>query len=241
MESGYKYFADHFSSLPAGGLSDAERFAADALAVSSNQAVFIYDFVANNMKYARGFGAFGFDDGSITIIDIFNTAIPEHREACGEISGKALFVAKTSDLASLEAGIVLNYAGRLNDGKDTHLMLESSVYETDEHGNTISTLVLITKLPHLPVPKLVRWYVFGDVAEEVADMVDDGLIQPNRISKRETEVLHQLSDGKTMSEVAETLCISARTVEQHVVNMRSRFECSNTGQLIAYGKDMGLV
>jgi DNA-binding CsgD family transcriptional regulator len=44
-----------------------------------------------------------------------------------------------------------------------------------------------------------------------------------------------------MAEIAGELNRSPRTVEQHILNMRTRFGCSNIGQLIAYGKDLDLV
>ncbi len=240
MKTGHSYFKDHFSHSPAPSAADA-RALGDGVLLTSNQAVFIYDFAANTLKYARGFAMLGFDDETITMFDIFNTAIPEHREACGEISGKALYLAKSNLLEPLKNGIVLNYAGKSNAGELLHLMLESSVFELDGQGNLISTIAMITKLPHLPVPNIVKWTVFGDMVEPLIESVDDGLIQPNRISRRETDVLAELVEGKTMKTIALELSISPRTVEKHIEKMRERFSCSNTGQLIAFGKDMGLV
>jgi len=213
----------------------------DALLLTSNQAVFIYDFSGPRLLYARGFDMLGFVDREITISDIFNTAIIEQREACGEISGKALAAVQSSPLEPLKNGIVLNYAGQTNSGEVMHLMLESAVFQLDGQGNFISAIVYITKLTHLPIPKIVRWKVFGEMEEQLLEQVDEGLIQPNRISNRETEVLMALADGKTMAQVADDLSISSRTVEQHILNMRERFGCANIGQLIAFGKDTGLV
>lgn len=239
--SGRSYFAQHFSDRPAAADQFDIKEAGDGLLLTTNQAVFIYDFAVPQLLYARGFEMLGFDDCDITIADIFNTAVDEHREACGEISGKALAAVQASPLDPLKNGIVLNYAGQTKTGEKMHLMLESAVYQLDDLGNFVSTIVYITKLTHLPVPKIVRWKVFGDIEEQLIEQVDGGLIQPNRISNRESEVLMALADGNTMAQIAAEFSISARTVEQHVFNMRERFECANIGQLVAFGKDMGLV
>ena len=227
--------------MPAAGDEQGVQDTGDALLLTANQAVFIYDFTVPRLLYARGFDMLGFDDQEVTIIDIFNTAIPEHREACGEISGKALSAVQANALKPLKNGIVLNYAGQSFSEETMHLMLESAVFQLDKQGNFVSTIVYITKLPHLPVPKIVKWKVFGAIEELLIEQVDGGLIQPNRISNRETEVLMALAGGKTMARVAAELSISPRTVEQHILNMRERFGCSNISQLVAYGKDMDLV
>ncbi len=241
MKSGHSYFVEHFSDIPAHDNTGNTQAIGNGLLLSPNQAVFIYDYVAINLVYARGFGMLGFDDEKITIVDIFNTAIPEQREACGEISGKAVSVVKSNNMEPLKNGIVLNYAGQTESADIVHLMLESSVFETDKHGNMISAFTTITKLPHLPIPKIVRWSVFGDMSDPLVEFVDEGLIHSNRISSRETEVLTKLADGKTMAKSASELFISSRTVEQHILNMRNRFDCANISQLVAFGKDMGLI
>ena len=240
MESGHSYFLEHFSKEPAAMDGLETRAFADGLPLSPDQAMFVYDYVDCRLEYARGFGMLGFDDSTITIADIFNTAIPDQREACGEISGKALSVAKSNALNPVRNGIVLNYAGQSTTGDLVHLMLESAVFRTDLQGNMISAFTTISKLHHLPVPKLVRWNVFGDMSEILENAVDEELIHPCRISRRETDVLTRLADGLTSAKIATALSISPRTVEQHVQNMRQRFECTTIGQLVAFAKDMDL-
>jgi len=241
LNQGYSFFVDHFSKEPVSVEENETKSFCDGLPLTSNQAVFVYDYRTLTLIYVRGFEILGFDDAEISIIDIFNTAIPEQREACGEISGKALAYVKDHALVPLKNGIVLNYCGQSQQGSHIHLMLEASVFQLDSAGNFVSAFTTVSKLPHLPIPKIVRWNAFGEMSEPLSRYVDEGLIQPNRISNREAEVLVQLGQGNTMAETAEELCISARTVEQHILNMRTRFDCSNVSQLVAFAKDRGLV
>lgn len=240
MISGHSYFLKHFSDKPATNTSDSCAFG-DALPLSPDQAVFIHNNETFYLEYVRGFGMLGFNDAENMIEDIFNTAIPEQREACGEVSGKAIYLAQSNNLEPLKNGIVMNYAGQSATGELMHLMLEGGVLTTDQDGKIISAVTKISRLPHLPVPKVVRWYVFGELNALAKNYLDESLINPYSISTREAEVLSRLSEGKTMVAIARELNRSPRTVEHHIRNMRNRFKCANIGQLIAYGKDLDLL
>jgi DNA-binding CsgD family transcriptional regulator len=47
------------------------------------------------------------------------------------------------------------------------------------------------------------------------------------LSKRELDVLHQMLDGKQSRQIAETLCISIKTVEFHRANIREKLGVAN--------------
>lgn len=240
-ETGYSYFVDHFSDAPVRRDTADVKVFGDNLFLSPNQAIFIFDYSNSSLLYARGFEMLGFDDRKVTIVDIFNTAVPEQREACGEISGKALHFAQHNNLEPMKNGIVLNYRGKVFSNEYVHIMLESSVFSHTDDGTLASAIVVLTKLSHLPLPKIVRWGVFGEMSDRLDEQIDDVLMRPDRVSSREAEVLRRLADGKTMAGIAAELCRSPRTVERHILNMRTRFQCANTSQLVAFGKDMGLI
>ena len=60
-----------------------------------------------------------------------------------------------------------------------------------------------------------------------------------KLSKRQEEVLFFLLRGKTAKTIAQTLCISARTVEKHVEAIKIRLNCKNKSELIEHAVDMG--
>lgn len=57
---------------------------------------------------------------------------------------------------------------------------------------------------------------------------------PVSITKREEEVLFQISEGKTNQEIADDLKLSIRTVESHRYNIMQKLNIKNTAQLIKY-------
>jgi DNA-binding NarL/FixJ family response regulator len=56
----------------------------------------------------------------------------------------------------------------------------------------------------------------------------------HKISRRETEVLDLLKNGETQQAIANQLFISPRTVEGHVLNLRTRYELRTTAELLVF-------
>ncbi|MBI4319152.1 MAG: response regulator transcription factor [Chloroflexi bacterium] len=63
----------------------------------------------------------------------------------------------------------------------------------------------------------------------------------DELTRREKEVLQRLSDGSTDKEIAAHLCISRRTVKNHVHNILEKLHLQNRVQATAYALREGLV
>lgn len=63
----------------------------------------------------------------------------------------------------------------------------------------------------------------------------------DELTRREKEVLQLLSDGATDKEIAQQLCISRRTVKNHVHNILEKLQLQNRVQATAYALREGLV
>lgn len=59
--------------------------------------------------------------------------------------------------------------------------------------------------------------------------------QLNRLSKREREVLHLISEGRTGNEIADQLSISYRTLTNHKTNMVKKLDLDSCRQLTRFG------
>ncbi len=55
-----------------------------------------------------------------------------------------------------------------------------------------------------------------------------------RLTRRETEVLHLLSMGKSNRQISEDLFLSARTVERHVENIYRKLDVHRRAEAIAF-------
>lgn len=61
------------------------------------------------------------------------------------------------------------------------------------------------------------------------------------LTKREREILHAISQGKSSKEVAQELSIAPRTVERHIDHIRLKTRTRNRSHMVAYAIFNGLV
>jgi two-component system, NarL family, invasion response regulator UvrY len=86
-------------------------------------------------------------------------------------------------------------------------------------------------------------YLTPPVAEALASVVagDSGGAPHERLSDRELEVLTRLASGRTVSEIAEELTLSVKTVSTHRTRLLRKMGLRTTSDLVQYGVRHGLV
>jgi two-component system response regulator NreC len=65
--------------------------------------------------------------------------------------------------------------------------------------------------------------------------------RPDNLSPRETEVLTLIALGHTNTEIAASLCLSARTVESHRAHIQQKIGSTTRAELVGYARRRGLV
>jgi DNA-binding CsgD family transcriptional regulator len=94
-------------------------------------------------------------------------------------------------------------------------------------------------LPLAAVPTLARIDALtarlGDQSSAMARTASIGL------SPREIEVLRLLAGGRTNREIAETLFLSARTVERHITNLYAKIGAQGRAEAMAFARNLSLV
>ena len=81
----------------------------------------------------------------------------------------------------------------------------------------------------------------GALAEDLSQLYHGkGEILREPLTTREREVLKLIAEGRSNSTVADLLCISIRTVENHRANIMRKLKLKNTADLVRYAvhKDM---
>jgi two-component system invasion response regulator UvrY len=88
-----------------------------------------------------------------------------------------------------------------------------------------------------------RKYVSESMAEKLASMIDDeGPRSPREsLSDREFQVLRMLAEGKTVSEIADELSLSVKTISTYRVRILEKLRLKTNAQLIHYALQQGLV
>jgi DNA-binding NarL/FixJ family response regulator len=86
-------------------------------------------------------------------------------------------------------------------------------------------------------------YVSPHLSEELADdweQIRVGFTQPP-LTKRESEVLKLIAEGKSNKDIADLLFVSVHTVERHRANMMEKLNVKKTADLVKYAIQKGYV
>jgi DNA-binding NarL/FixJ family response regulator len=86
-------------------------------------------------------------------------------------------------------------------------------------------------------------YVSPEVAEKLASFVSANDHSPphERLSNREFEILKMIASGKTVSQIADTLVLSVKTVSTHRTRMLKKMGMKTNAELTHYAVRNGLV
>ncbi|CAB1082352.1 hypothetical protein D1AOALGA4SA_9977 [Olavius algarvensis Delta 1 endosymbiont] len=60
------------------------------------------------------------------------------------------------------------------------------------------------------------------------------------LTGRQKEILQLITEGHSNKEIADILCISARTVERHKYNMMQKLKLKTTADLVKYAIKQGI-
>jgi two-component system, NarL family, invasion response regulator UvrY len=88
-----------------------------------------------------------------------------------------------------------------------------------------------------------RKYVGSALAQEIAtrERTNRPLFSHEALSDRELQILCLLGHGKTLTQVAETLCISTSTVGTHRAHILDKMNMQTTAELVKYAVEHRLV
>lgn len=85
-------------------------------------------------------------------------------------------------------------------------------------------------------------YLEATVAQQMAIQQLSGEENPvDVLSDREFEVFMALAKGKTTNEIAETLCLSPRTVGTHLYNIKQKLNANNSAEIALIAMRSGLI
>lgn len=86
-------------------------------------------------------------------------------------------------------------------------------------------------------------YVSAAVAEELANAVNEDFDKPahEKLSDREYQTLCMISSGKTLTQIAEQLNLSVKTVSVYRARLLEKMKLHNNAELTHYGLKHGLV
>lgn len=86
-------------------------------------------------------------------------------------------------------------------------------------------------------------YITAILAEQMASALETGGtdVLHARLSDRELQVLRLFGQGKSVSVIAEELCLSVKTISTYRARILEKLSCKSTGELIRYAVEAKLI
>jgi DNA-binding CsgD family transcriptional regulator len=132
-----------------------------------------------------------------------------------------------------------NYRYKNGKGEYINILQRSSFIQSDENGNPLLSLGVVTNIDHFnaqnPVIQLVE--KLDPFTGNVDAFIKNTYYlheEDKAFSKREREILLHVAEGLTSKEIADKLFISEHTVINHKRNMHSKSNTQNAAALINF-------
>ncbi len=84
-------------------------------------------------------------------------------------------------------------------------------------------------------------FLHPSASRVLIDQIDDSAAQPPRLTEREKQVLRMVADGKSNKEIAQELCLSAKTVMVHRTNIMAKLDLHSRTELVKYAIREGMI
>lgn len=130
--------------------------------------------------------------------------------------------------------ISYSYRARLKNGEYVLFNHQALMLTLDENGGYGKSLNIHTRIDHLSSISNYKISLIGLHGEPsyMNINLDGNTEEPASFSKREIEIIKNISEGLSSAEIADKLFIAESTVKKHRKNILEKSECKNTAQLV---------
>ena len=155
-----------------------------------------------------------------------------------KIAWELRFLAFLKDIPVSERPIYyLQHFLRIKDGDGTYHYLRHRIFylDYDHEGNVLLALCVYT-----PVAQSQG---SAGIVNSLSDTIVRGTERSTQgiLSERERGILEHISRGKASKQIAETLCLSTNTVNNHRQNIMRKLNCQNTTEAVSVARALGLI
>lgn len=210
--------------------------------LSQTECLYVLDFSLNEMTLKKGFRNFlGYDEESINIENYLKKIHPEDIDMVSKI-GRATIL-HTSAHPGNNANNVLYISFRIekSDGQYVKVLSQSSVFESDENGQMVTSLVKVSDISFMEDNDLVK---YNFVAENLDHEKFKNAIygdKYNLFTTRELDIIREIEKGATNAEISLSLEISKHTVATHRKKIMKKSGCHSAEELLLYCKKNGVL
>lgn len=210
--------------------------------LSQTECLYIINFISNEMTFKKGFMPFlGYSDEQIDLESYLKKIHPEDFDLVSKI-GRATIV-HTSNNPGENANNVLYISFRLqkSNGEYVKVLSQSSVYEVDDDGRMISSMVKVSDISFMEDNDLVKYNFVAQNLDEEAFKKEVYGENYDLFTSRELDIISEIEKGSTNLEIAVNLDISKHTVASHRKKIMRKSGCHSAEELLHFCRKNGVL
>lgn len=178
----------------------------------------------------------GFDPDNVSFNDILGTIHPEDVDFVANVEAHIinLFYTKFDSKKLLKYKMSYNFRAKLANGEYVLCNHQALILTMDKNEGYGKSLNIHTRIDHLASHNNYQYSLIGLEGESsyMNLNVSNDIKTAVEFSKREIDVIKNIADGLSSSEIADKLFISDLTVKKHRKNILNKSACKNTAQLV---------
>jgi DNA-binding CsgD family transcriptional regulator len=199
------------------------------------EAVYIYSFKENRLIYADGWEeTLGYKDTEIDLLTIMSKTDPLHAPFAFDLNDKAVqfILSKKQDMLQYS----YSFEARKIHKNETliPMQIKLSIFSVEEDGTVKEAIGRFQVNRDLRFGKVIRYAAYGPDKNEFEDELNKSLFEHIAISNKEKVVLHYVSKGLTIKEIASKLDLSKSGVEKRILPLYKRFNVNSLPHLISF-------
>ncbi|TDQ31030.1 response regulator transcription factor [Zeaxanthinibacter enoshimensis] len=211
--------------------------------VRGKQAIYIVDWEKAQITFGRGIGELlGYDAGeNFDLNKVLQQYHPDDATFVQRIIKGIVTHCSQHNSSDCNEYLRLTYRLQKADGSYIKVLRQSTVHEINGNGQMVSNVSFLSDISFISNNNKVEWDVYANNfdTKELREMVYKEFV--NFFTRRELEVIAQISKGETNAQIADSLNISKHTVSTHRKNILAKSHCSNAADLLAFCKGNGIL
>jgi PAS domain S-box-containing protein len=201
-----------------------------------------YTFVSKNIELILGYSRIKFMEGGIQFVE--SLIHPEDAAKVWELVKRAekLLLAQPYEKRGLYQ-FNCDFRLRRANGQYIRVLQQNTILHTDPKGNILYIIGSYTDITHWKKSDVITASLFS-IEENISHVFTSAheILQLQEVlTQREKEILCLVAKGYSSKQIAQHLCLSYYTVTKHRQNIIQKTRCKNTGDLVHFAINNGII
>jgi len=213
----------------------------DESVLSKNECFYIFDLQTNEIVEYKGFDKLLGYTEYITLEFVYDKYAPNERDLLDRITKSVIEHCLTKPNSCENALLQLSFSIRKKDGTYIKAVSVSTPFKTNSEGYLTHFLVKITDVSFLEISEHISCFFSVKDLDKEAFRKKVYQAYDDLFTDREVEIIKEINNGLTNTEIADKLFISKHTVSTHRKNIFRKSNKSNVEELLLFCRQRGII